>query len=1029
MALTDKLVAIADAIRAKDGSTATMTLDQMPGKISAITTADNIVHADIPDYIKSAALEVAKKVRAVQTPESITFIAMSDSHQLGTNSDIVTGNLHAGMAAKTLAYIMPNIDFACFLGDYTAGSNTTTIEEGKRHFAEINADIDEAFAGIPQFRTVGNHDPLGYSYSQNGYYLDQATLYGLIGKYNDDGVTVMGSTTGGYCYRDFTDKKVRVICLNTAEMASASSGGAENMTSEQKLWFANALKEAGAKGSSWGIIVLSHHPLDWGNVLMASNIVHAYVEGESITITSGNTVNFSGSNSAKFLGAFHGHVHGFRAAKMNYIANSVGTEYQAYRIAIPNMCFLRNNEYGQNGNTEYYGIEFGENTTYNKTAETANDTAFVVNVVNPSEKKIYSFCYGAGYDREIFTGTMIIPTTGITLDQTSGTLTEGDTVTLTATVSPDNATYKTVIWETSDSTVATVADGVVTALKAGTTTITAKTADGNFSATYTLTVEAEAVNYTNLVPTSQAINSTDPYNGIGYKNGYYLSSDSPFEGKDAATVLTGYIPYTIPSTGLPKTIYIKGAAWEAISHCRMYFFTEGKGSICGPYISGNGSGNNALSKYFTIETLGNNYIKLTPILSSSGTTSMLVSTVATSTNARFVRFSLKGMGTNLIITLNEPIENGDAYTDLIAEYGYRDGYRISTSTGNFSAGAGYVAIGYPNAIPVGAADYPNGFVIEVTGANFDSSSHTQCTWAIYQGTDPTITSGTGGYIHAGTQSLNGVSTTVELTDNGIKWTFPTGLRSYTFLRFAGHGSGANLTGTITPITGASGIAVTGVTLDQTSGTLTEGDTVTLTATVSPSNASNKSVTWETSDSSVATVANGVVTAIKPGTATITVKTADGGFTASYTLTVESQVIDLLATYGYADNTRLSTGNGGEKEQADYVTVGHTAPIPIDKTRYPNGAIIRVTGAVNCLGNNYAGTNNGGNSAWVLYVGDGTKFSTSSYIENKTGTVGTIMVDDDKTGFTLDIASLSAPHYLKFCVRGVGANITATLTPK
>lgn len=656
MALTDKLTAIADAIREKDGSSGTMTLDQMPEKITAITTADNIVHGDIPDYIKAAALEVAKKVRAVQTEESITFIAMSDSHQLDTSADIVTGNLHAGMAAKALAYIMPNIDFACFLGDYTAGSNSTTIEEGKRHFAEINADIDEAFSGIVQFRTLGNHDPLGYSYSQNGSYLNQATLYEIVGKYNDDGITVMGSTTGGYCYRDFPDKKVRVICLNTAEMTSASSGGAENMTGEQKLWFANALKSAGAKGSDWGIIVLSHHPLDWGNVLMASNIVHAYVEGTSITVTSGNTVNFSGSNSAKFLGSFHGHVHCFKAAKLNYIANSVGTEYQAYRVAVPNMCFSRNNEYGQNGKNEYYGIEFGEDTTYNKTAGTANDTAFVVNVVNPSEQKIYSFCYGAGYDREIFTGTVIIPTTGITLDQTSGTLTEGDTVTLTATVSPDNATYKAVTWETSNGAVATVIDGVVTALRAGTATITAKTADGNFSATYSLTVEAEAVNYTNLVPTAQEVNSTAPYNGTGYHDGKYLSTGgSPFEGSDSACVLTGNIPYVISSTGLPKTIYIKGAAWEAISHCRMCFFVEDKKSICGPMITGNGSGNSALSKYFTVETLGDKYIKLTPIASDSGTYSKLVETVASSTNARFVRFSLKGTGANLIITLDEPI--------------------------------------------------------------------------------------------------------------------------------------------------------------------------------------------------------------------------------------------------------------------------------------------------------------------------------------------------------------------------------------
>lgn len=57
------------------------------------------------------------------------------------------------------------------------------------------------------------------------------------------------------------------------------------------------------------------------------------------------------------------------------------------------------------------------------------------------------------------------------------------------------------------------------------------------------------------------------------------------------------------------------------------------------------------------------------------------------------------------------------------------------------------------------------------------------------------------------------------------------------------------------------------------------------------------------------------------------------------------------------------------------------------------------------------------------------FSQSSYIETKTHAVGTITIDADKTGFTLDLASLAAPRYLKFCVRGVGANLTATLTPK
>ena len=149
-------------------------------------------HADIPDYIKTAALAVASKVKAVQTDESITFIAMSDAHQLDTSSDIVTGNLHAGMAAKVLAYALPNLDFCCYLGDYTAGSSTTTLAEGRQHIKEINADVDEAFSGIPQFRTLGNHDSLQYSKAQNGSVLTAAELHSMVGVYNN-GAT-MGST-------------------------------------------------------------------------------------------------------------------------------------------------------------------------------------------------------------------------------------------------------------------------------------------------------------------------------------------------------------------------------------------------------------------------------------------------------------------------------------------------------------------------------------------------------------------------------------------------------------------------------------------------------------------------------------------------------------------------------------------------------------------------------------------------------------------------------------------------------------------
>ena len=82
------------------------------------------------------------------------------------------------------------------------------------------------------------------------------------------------------------------------------------------------------------------------------------------------------------------------------------------------------------------------------------------------------------------------------------------------------------------------------------------------------------------------------------------------------------------------------------------------------------------------------------------------------------------------------------------------------------------------------------------------------------------------------------------------------------------------------------IAVTGVSLNKTSMSMTAGDTQTLTATITPSNATDKSVTWSSNNTSVATVSSsGVVTAKAAGMATITVTTNDGAKTASCSVSV------------------------------------------------------------------------------------------------------------------------------------------------
>lgn len=83
--------------------------------------------------------------------------------------------------------------------------------------------------------------------------------------------------------------------------------------------------------------------------------------------------------------------------------------------------------------------------------------------------------------------------------------------------------------------------------------------------------------------------------------------------------------------------------------------------------------------------------------------------------------------------------------------------------------------------------------------------------------------------------------------------------------------------------------VTGVTLDRTELALKDGASAQLTATVTPSNANNKALIWESSDSSVVAVSDGLVTAVAPGDAVITVTTEDGGFSAQCQVRVRADM--------------------------------------------------------------------------------------------------------------------------------------------
>ena len=107
---------------------------------------------------------------------------------------------------------------------------------------------------------------------------------------------------------------------------------------------------------------------------------------------------------------------------------------------------------------------------------------------------------------------------------------------------------------------------------------------------------------------------------------------------------------------------------------------------------------------------------------------------------------------------------------------------------------------------------------------------------------------------------------------------------------------------------AATVAVTGVTLNKTTLPLTTGTSETLTATLAPANPTNPSVSWASDNSAVATVdANGNVTAVAAGTATITVTTVDGSKTASCVVTV-SGVAKTAQTISGLSNITKTVGD-------------------------------------------------------------------------------------------------------------------------
>ena len=202
------------------------------------------------------------------------------------------------------------------------------------------------------------------------------------------------------------------------------------------------------------------------------------------------------------------------------------------------------------------------------------------------------------------------------------------------------------------------------------------------------------------------------------------------------------------------------------------------------------------------------------------------------------------------------------------------------------------------------------------------------------------------------------------------------------------------------------VSVTGVTLNKATITLLVGDSETLTATVAPKDAANKKVAWKSSDAAIATVdANGKVTGVKAGEATITVTTEDGGKTATCKVTVSDKEINVTGVQLNKTETSLLVG-GSETLVATILPENATNKNVTWKSSDAAIATVDASGKVTGV--------KAGEATITVTTEDGGKTATCK-----------VTVSDkeiDVTGVTLNKTVLSLET-------GASETLTATVTPE
>ena len=424
-----------------------------------------------------------------------------------------------------------------------------------------------------------------------------------------------------------------------------------------------------------------------------------------------------------------------------------------------------------------------------------------------------------------------IPVASISVNPTSLTLNEGETSNISATVSPGNATDKNVTWSSSSTAVATVKEGVVTAVKQGTATITAKA--GNKTATCDVKVQAKfiAVTSVSLDKTSLEMEEGEEISltaTVKPDDATDKTVSWTSENTDVATVKDGKVTAVKEGTSV-----ITAKAGEKTATCKV---TVKKAFVAVTSIS---LDNSALAMKVNEETT------LTATIEPENATDKTVTWSSSSTS---------------VVTVNDGVVKA-----------------LKEGTATITAKAGDKKATCKVVVSRG--------VVAVTSISLDKTTLT-----LTEGEEETLT--------ATVKPDNATDKTVTWTSSStsiatVKDGKVKGVKAGTAIITAKAG---DKTATCKVTVKKGVVAVTSITLDKTSLTLAEGKEETLTATVKPDNATDKTVTWTSSNTAIATVDNGKVKGIKAGTAVITAKAESKSAKCNVTVTADATpVINLEST--------------------------------------------------------------------------------------------------------------------------------------